>query len=124
MENFTPEPHPTKDIQDILGQRRETLARVRADLRTVSKLQEDFAAGKISPRGSGAPARLSLKEIPANEVRLISLGESKITLLFNDNQTAVFTYDSPDALDREFKAWSELAAAADMERLNSGRTDI
>ena len=45
----SPKPEATKDIQEILRQRREMLSRVRQDLDKVTKLQQEMKTSPPAP---------------------------------------------------------------------------
>jgi hypothetical protein len=116
MDEPADKPESTKDIQEILRQRRETLNRVKATLATVEKLQKDFEDGERSRAPRKTPPE-KLTEIKVETIKLISIDGQKLTVALQNGETLELRYPSTQALEEDLKAFSDSAPSQDAQRL-------
>ena len=116
MDEPADKPESTKDIQEILRQRRETLNRVKATLATVEKLQKEFEDGERSraPRKT-SPERLT--DIKVETVKLISFDGRKVIVALQNGETIELHYPSAQVLDEDLRTFSDSASSQDAQRL-------
>src|SRR5262245_28737920 len=94
------------------------LDRVRADLKTVENLQNEFAATNQKPAIPAAYPTTKLQEFTASKVRMISIEARSVSVVLDDSQTFRIDYPSSEALSNDLQEWSQHAPPEHLSRLN------
>jgi hypothetical protein len=117
VENNKDNVDATKDVRQILRERREMLDRVRASLNAIGDLQREFQGNTARGKSLKYPTT-KLEDVCRPNVRMISISELSISVVLEDHQIISIIYPSEQALSDDLKAWSKSATPQDLKRLN------